>query len=42
VGGAAAILLSSNLPYPFGALITVGGLVALFGAYVCGKLIENQ
>lgn len=41
-GGIAAILLASKVPTPFGALMTVGGLGALFGAYVCSKLIDKQ
>lgn len=41
-GGIAAILLASKASTPFGAFMTVGGLAALFGAYVCSKLIDKR
>ena len=41
-GGIAAILLASKAPTPLGAVMTVGGLAALFCAFVCSKLMEKQ
>ena len=41
-GGLAAIYLAHNFPTAIDTVLVAGGALALFGAFVCGKMLDGS